>query len=163
VNKADRPGSDRLVKDLKMALHLREGEALKDVPAHHGVDLRRAMQGQPQAMASARPEESPWEIPVLSTVAQSGQGIQELLDAIARHRDHLETSGLLEKRRRTRAMGRVRDVVQREFQRLVEGSEEVRETLENGVDRILSGEATPYSLGATILESLLGGGSAGFE
>ncbi|RMH14040.1 MAG: methylmalonyl Co-A mutase-associated GTPase MeaB, partial [Gemmatimonadetes bacterium] len=41
VNKADRPGADRLVKELRTALHLRAGEALRDVPAHHGVDLSR--------------------------------------------------------------------------------------------------------------------------
>ena len=39
VNKADRPGADRLVKGIRQALHLRAGNALKDVPAHHGVDL----------------------------------------------------------------------------------------------------------------------------
>ncbi|HSG50156.1 MAG TPA: methylmalonyl Co-A mutase-associated GTPase MeaB, partial [Longimicrobiales bacterium] len=43
VNKADRPGSARLVKELRQALHLRAGSALKDIPAHHGVDLGQAM------------------------------------------------------------------------------------------------------------------------
>ena len=40
VNKADRPGADRLVKEISLAIHLRAGEALKDIPAHHGVDLQ---------------------------------------------------------------------------------------------------------------------------
>ncbi|MFO8173964.1 MAG: hypothetical protein R6T96_06740, partial [Longimicrobiales bacterium] len=76
---------------------------------------------------------------------------------IARHRSFIEATGLLETRRRARAMGRVRDVVEREFRRLLEGSPRVRERLTGGVDQILSGEATPYSLGATILEELLAG------
>ena len=41
VNKADRPGADRLEKEIRQAIHLRSGRALRDVPAHHGVVLRR--------------------------------------------------------------------------------------------------------------------------
>src|SRR5205823_13525352 len=40
VNKADRPGADRLRNDIELMLGLRSGAALRDVPAHHGVDLK---------------------------------------------------------------------------------------------------------------------------
>jgi LAO/AO transport system kinase len=43
VNKADRPGADRLRNELELMLGLRDGRTLKDVPAHHGVDLGAAM------------------------------------------------------------------------------------------------------------------------
>src|SRR5262249_58975222 len=39
VNKADRPGADRLRNDLELMLGLRLGQAYKNVPAHHGVGL----------------------------------------------------------------------------------------------------------------------------
>src|SRR3954464_10237867 len=42
VNKADRPGADRLRTDVELMLGMRLGAALKNVPAHHGVDLRAA-------------------------------------------------------------------------------------------------------------------------
>ena len=42
VNKADRPGADRLRNELELMLGLRDGSTLKNVPAHHGVDLSRA-------------------------------------------------------------------------------------------------------------------------
>src|SRR5690606_24462180 len=42
INKSDRPGADRLAREVAMMLHLRAGEALRDVPAHHGVDMKRA-------------------------------------------------------------------------------------------------------------------------
>jgi LAO/AO transport system kinase len=164
VNKADRPGSDRLVKDLKLALHLREGEALKDVPAHHGVDLKRLGGlggGRMGAGGSAVGPEAPddakpgWEIPVLKTVAQSGEGLSEVLAAIAGHREFLVASGVLEERRKARASGRVKDVVEREFRKVAWTDPSVRATLEGGVSGILSGAETPYSLGARILESLL--------
>ena len=43
VNKADRPGADRLVKDLRQGLHLRAATAIESAPAHHGLDLARIM------------------------------------------------------------------------------------------------------------------------
>jgi LAO/AO transport system kinase len=41
INKADRSGADRLSREISMMLHLRSGQSLRNVPAHHGVDLRR--------------------------------------------------------------------------------------------------------------------------
>jgi LAO/AO transport system kinase len=157
VNKADRPGSDRLVKDLKLALHLREGEALKDVPAHHGVDLKRLERGV-EAPREGREEASPsWKIPVLTTVAHSGDGLEEVMAAIGEHRQYLESSGVLEERRRSRAKGRVRDVVERDFRKVAWTHPAVRGVIEEGVGKILSGAETPYSLGAKILDVLLKG------
>src|SRR5205823_700953 len=43
VNKADRPGADRLRKDLELMLGLRSGNTMKNVPSHHGVELGRAL------------------------------------------------------------------------------------------------------------------------
>lgn len=54
VNKSDRPGADRLVRDLRLAMHLKAGRATRDVPAHHGADLSRAASG-PRSPAPARP------------------------------------------------------------------------------------------------------------
>jgi LAO/AO transport system kinase len=159
VNKADRPGADRLVRDLKLAMHLRQGEALKDVPAHHGVDLKRL--GTPQAAltpAETGAGEAPWEIPVLECVAQTGEGVAELAKAVARHREFLEASGTLEERRKARAARRVRDVVERELKRVAWANRGVREILQEGVDGILDGGETPYSLARRILDQVLGGG-----
>ena len=160
VNKADRPGAERLVRDLKLALHLKDGEALRDVPAHHGVDLRRLGVG-PQPATDSPGEGGPaggmkWEIPVLTTVAQSDDGIEDLVEAVARHRAFLEASGVLEQRRRERAMGRVKDVVERELRRIAWSDLEVRRILTAGVDEIVAGRETPYSLAGRILTQVLG-------
>jgi LAO/AO transport system kinase len=160
VNKADRPGADRLVKDLRMALHLREGKALKDVPAHHGVDLKRMgvpeEEAEPDKGGSGQPR---WEIPVLQTVAQTGEGVRELLDAVADHRSFLEPSGGLAARRKARAAGRVRDVVERELRRVSWAHAGVQEILEKGVVEIGAGRETPYSLAADIIAELMGPGT----
>ena len=63
VNKADRPGADRLVREVEIMLRLREGRFTHRVPAHHGVDLRRvaeATQAREVAGDGARPvDEAP--------------------------------------------------------------------------------------------------------
>ncbi len=163
VNKSDRPGADRLVKDLRLALHLREGEALKDVPAHHGVDLRRV--GVPEgsrAREGGGPEEAAWEIPVLQTTAHSGEGIEGLLKAISSHRSFLETTGLLQTRREARAAGRVRDVVERGIRKLTWRHAGVQGLLEERVGEIVAGRETPYSLAQAIMSELLGAGTNGW-
>jgi LAO/AO transport system kinase len=151
VNKADRPGSARMVKDLRQALHLRAGTALKDIPAHHGVDLSQAVgkeKAQPPAVAG-------WSPPVLATVAQNGDGLPELLDAVDAHRSWLTESGELEVRRRARTRVRVQDIVDRELRRAARRSQHAHESLDAGVDRIHAGTETPYSLAREILGELL--------
>src|SRR3954465_10943393 len=77
VNKADRPGADRLRNELELMLGLRSGNTLKNVPAHHGVDLGRAMtkaeklaMNPAKAAREAAKEADPdsWTPPVLRTV-----------------------------------------------------------------------------------------------
>ncbi|MEJ2538737.1 MAG: methylmalonyl Co-A mutase-associated GTPase MeaB [Gemmatimonadota bacterium] len=161
VNKADRPGAQRLVKELRQAIHLRAGEALKDIPAHHGVDMAAAVRnrdGDKEPRRWERPEG--WQIPVLATTAHTGDGVPELLEAIEAHRSHLETSGELEERRRRRAETRVRDVVERELRRMARRAV-AGEPLTRALDRIVQGEATPYSVAGDFVERIVGGGEAG--
>jgi LAO/AO transport system kinase len=151
VNKADRPGAARLVKEIRQALHLRAGRALQDVPAHHGVDLARAS----RAPAAARADAPAWEVPALATDTLSGAGVDEVIGAIDAHRAHLEASGELAARRRARSRARVHDVVERELRRVAWTSGPVRERVEAGLDRIEAGKATPYSVARELLELLL--------
>lgn len=154
VNKADRPGSARLVKELRQALHLRAGSALKDIPAHHGVDLTRLAKKE-AANAAPPPSPTDWAVPVLTTNALTQDGVPELLEAIDQHREWLERGGQLDVRRRDRARVRVRDVVGRELSREAWRSEAVLAALDLGVNRIATGEDTPYSVARGILGSLL--------
>lgn len=152
VNKADRPGAERLLKEIKQAIHLRTGSALRDVPAHHGVDLSRAVRRE--RMEAPPAPEGGWTIPVLKTVAQTGEGVGDLLAAVEAHRGWLGSSGELERRRRDRARIRVRDVVDRELRRVAWAATS-GEALEAGLDGILSGDATPYSVSRRILQGIL--------
>ena len=156
VNKADRPGAERLVKELRQAIHLRAGESLKDIPAHHGVDMAAAVRARGEDKEPRRFEKPEgWQIPVLATTAQTGEGVDALLDAIQAHRTHLVESGELEERRRRRAETRVRDVVARELQRIA-ARRVAGEELTRDLDRIEAGEATPYSVARRFVDEILG-------
>ena len=154
VNKADRPGAPKLVKELRQALHLRAGSAMRDVPAHHGVDLSRVLKKEQDTDAPAL-EPNGWEIPVLTTTALTEDGVPKLLETIESHRMFLTESGQLTSRRRERAAIRIRDVVDRELRRVAWRSPEATVLLESGVERIASGTGTPYSAAREILETLL--------
>lgn len=156
VNKADRPGADRLLKEVRMALHLRAGEALREIPAHHGVDMAAAVRGEGQPRTPRKWEKPEgWQIPVLATEAQNGKGVEELIEAIDAHRTHLVESGELEVRRRRRAEIRIRDVVARELQR-VAWSTVGGEALQRGLDRVAEGADTPYSLAQEFVDGIVG-------
>ena len=81
VNKADRPGADVLVSQLRALLSLAPSEGR--------------------------------EVPILSTVATTGVGVPELIDAIDEHRAWLDSSGELERHRRQEARHQVLSVAQR--------------------------------------------------
>jgi LAO/AO transport system kinase len=158
VNKADRPGADRVFGDLRAALHLRAGKALSDVPAHHGVDLARVGKKAKAAASQAAPDDlRPWAIPVLKTVAQTGEGVPELLDAVEQHREYLDESGQLRIRQRLRAGVRVREVTERSLRGILWRGETSEEILDAGLDQIEQGAASPYSVSASILKALLPG------
>lgn len=155
VNKADRPGADRVVGDLRAALHLRTGMVPDDAPAHHGVDVSRSTDKAEASAVRAASTPTGWAVPVVQTVAQTGEGVPDLVEAIDQHQEFLDVSGQLEIRRRHRATIRVREVAERSLLGILWGHESTERLLEAGLDDIQRGTATPYSVSATILAALL--------
>jgi LAO/AO transport system kinase len=159
VNKSDRPGADRLVRELRSALHFRSGDGDRgSVPAHHGVELSRVSAASPGTSpedanvpgASAR-----WTPPVLQTIAHAGEGIPELLEAVESHREWLRESGELERRRTARSATRLRDVMDRELKRRVRRLLSDPEVLRPALEAMAAeGGSTPYAEAARLLESI---------
>ncbi len=83
VNKADRPEANKTIGELKTMLK-DSGHVLTDG----------------------------WKIPVLATVAEHGQGVDELADVMERHYDHLVSSGEIERRERSMAAHRLKTIIQ---------------------------------------------------
>lgn len=168
INKADRPGAERLAREIEMMLHLRTGQGRVRTPAHHGVDLdairarkearQSAATGEDAAgeSAAAAPTEDRWAIPVLRTVAQDGEGVEELADTLVRHFAWLEASGELGHRRAERVAERVREAVERRLKQIawVEGEGEA--ILEEALPALRDGTETPYEVSARIVRAITG-------
>ena len=162
VNKADRPGADRLSNELELMLGLRAGNSLQNVPAHHGVDLKRPLTPEQrravnparlarEAARSAEPAQ--WTPPVLRTVASDGQGVAELAGAIARHMQFLGSSGELRVRRVRRLRERVIEVAERVARRRLWSDPATTELLERSLTALESGATTPFDVAESILAS----------
>ncbi|MCI0435376.1 MAG: hypothetical protein L0271_17295, partial [Gemmatimonadetes bacterium] len=157
INKSDRPGADRMARDVSMMLHLRMGQTLRNVPAHHGVDLERAARTTaPTPPAGSAPETAEWEIPVLRTTAHEGAGIGEVAGALDRHRAWLDESGKRAERRRARLALRVRDEVDRRLRELAWREGPATGELEAALPLLESGATTPYEVARRIVDAVLG-------
>ena len=127
VNKADRPGADRVRNDIELMLGMRSGLALTHATAHHGVDLGTINNPGRAARAAATGEqEEHWVPPVLRTVASKGEGIAELIDALDRHFRYLGASGELTTRRRARWREQILEVAEQRLRIRVWGDAEIR-------------------------------------
>jgi LAO/AO transport system kinase len=121
LNKADREGAGRLKVEIESMLDWRLGHDDGHRP------------------------------PVVKTVARDGKGIDDLEEAIAAHRRHLEDSGELEGRRRARLERRiVAHVTATITKRMLARGDEV----ERMVDAVQAGRESPRRAAERILEEL---------
>ncbi len=172
VNKSDRPGSDRLRMDIELMLGLRSGATMKNMPAHHGVDMKalnparvardqakaqlRTSAASDQPAAESRQPTSPWTPPVFSTIASKGEGVVELLTAIDAHFAYLEATGGLRERRRRRLRDRVVDVVEQRVRHRLWNDSSTGKWLDSRVEEMEAGTATPFSVADELLEQSAG-------
>ncbi|HEX6912227.1 MAG TPA: hypothetical protein VF142_17620, partial [Longimicrobium sp.] len=153
INKADRPGADRLAQELEVMLHMRLGEMPQNA-GHHGVSLRSVQKAAREGVQAKAEQAGSWAIPVLKTVAQSGEGIEELVRTLDRHRGYLEDSGELSRRRQARLAERVRAVVERRLQRLAWELGPGEEILSGSLAALEAGEVSPYAVADRIVNEL---------
>ena len=152
INKSDRPGADRLRNDVELMLGLRKGNTYANMPAHHGVNLKRMMNPARAAREDARaPEADKWTPPVLRAVAAKGEGISELLEALDKHFGYLERTGELRSRRRERIVERVVEVAERRMRRRLWQDAATMKWLDARVDELESGAVTPYAVADQLL------------
>lgn len=153
INKADRPGADRLAQEIEVMLHMRLGEA-QPAAGHHGVSLRSVGRAARERTRNAAEEQGGWAIPILKTVAQSGEGIEELVATLDRHAVYLRESGELSMRRQARMAERVRAVVDRQLRTLAWKQGEGEAILEAALPALESGAESPYTVAARIVRSI---------
>ena len=173
VNKADRPGGDKLRQEIEITLGIRRGNAFRNMPAHHGrADggaggrrVRANVTSAPGRVNETRegivhPSTSPsdrptgWEHPVLLTTAAKGDGIPELLTALDKHFEYLTRSGELDRRRRKRLADRTREVVDRATRKWVWDETRAEQLINERLDEVVDGRLSPYELAAEVLDGL---------
>jgi LAO/AO transport system kinase len=148
VNKADRPGADRLVQEVEVMLGIRRGNAYRHVAAHHGG--LRGVKGP----GNSAPDPDVWSAPVLKTTAVKDEGIDALIDTFERHWGYLERTSRIEVLRRDRLADHTRDVVNRALSTLVWERLDGERRLAASLDDIVLGRMSPYKLASDIVAAL---------
>jgi LAO/AO transport system kinase len=151
VNKADRPGADRLRNDVELMLGLRKGVSFGSMPAHHGVDLKRVNPARVAREAASVANPTAWTPPVLSAVATKQEGITAIVAALDRHFAYLQQSGTLRARRRERLRERVMDVVEWKVSDRLWKDSRTLAWLDEQLPSVEEGTATPFAVADKLL------------
>ena len=114
VNKADRDGADQTARDLRHMLSLGERRAPDD-----------------------------WQPPIVKTVAAKGEGVEELVAALEKHRAWLASSGRLDAKRRLRAADEIEAIALTSLRDRI-GDLRDGTLLDELAGRVVAGEIDPY-------------------
>jgi LAO/AO transport system kinase len=120
VNKADRDGADQVRRDLRSMLAL------------------------------AQTPEGGWKPPIVKTVAQKGEGLDEVVNEIEHHRAWLESSGELARRRTRRARDEIEAIAVTALRRRW-GDVHGRSELDELATAVVAGDTDPYAAADTLL------------
>ena len=97
------------------------------------------------AMLDLSPLSQTWEKPVIKTVATENSGIDELLDRIMKHRQHLMDSGLLTIKRKERIGREITQLLEQNISRYVHDRMAQIDFLKDTVERISQRKEDPYT------------------
>lgn len=93
-----------------------------------------------------------WKPEVIQTIATKGEGIDDLWDAIARHRAYQEEKGLLAARRRRRLQREIKEIVAERYRRKLET--EASELLDSLTDEVEARKLDPYAAADRLIAAL---------
>jgi LAO/AO transport system kinase len=150
VNKADLDGANRTVQELRELVEYQQGGVPSDV-GHHGATAETVEGLGPGDGDGGEGDDDGWTPPIVETVANRGEGVGDVLEALADHRTHLAESGEGEEQTRTRYAEEVRTLLREDLNDLLAAEIDRRGGLDAYVDDILAGEADPYSVADELL------------
>ena len=158
INKADRPGADRLRTDVQVMLRLRARSAAS-AQAGAGASGASMPSGRAHALdarerktISGDDGSGHWIPPVLTVVATEGTGISEVVTALDEHYEYLSSTGLLTERRRARLRERVKDVVHQKVRDRLWPDPDTMAWLDEQLPALESGRTTPYHVSDALLK-----------
>ncbi|MFE5007487.1 methylmalonyl Co-A mutase-associated GTPase MeaB [Streptomyces sp. NPDC056696] len=124
VNKADRDGADATTRELNHMLGLGESRGAGD-----------------------------WRPPIVKTVAARGEGIDEVVEALEKHRAWMEEHDVLQERRLARASREVETIAVTALRERIADLHGDRR-LSSLAERIVAGELDPYRAADSLVEGL---------
>jgi LAO/AO transport system kinase len=152
VNKADMDGTARTVAELEEMIHLRSSPTKGLDTGHHGpighsLDAPASNgSGDGASEAETEAETESWTPEVVETVATSGDGIDELIEALTAHREFMTASGRLREKAQTRYAEEIRRLVQSDLAALVERQLDARGGVEAFASAVVDRDTDPYSV-----------------
>ncbi|WP_254543545.1 methylmalonyl Co-A mutase-associated GTPase MeaB [Halomarina pelagica] len=146
VNKADMPGADRTVQELREMIHTRQDFTRT---GHHGAGAMEAV-AEPAIAA----DEDGWEPRLVETVAKTGEGVTDLVAALADHAAYLDESGAREERERQRYAEEIRTLLREDVNRLLADEIDRQGGLDALVEAVVERERDPYTVADDLIEPL---------
>jgi LAO/AO transport system kinase len=95
-----------------------------------------------------------WRVPIVRTQAASGEGVEELAERIAEHRQHIIDEGTLEERRRRNLRNEVMELATVRLRRRLEASVRANQELQKLLDEVVSRRLDPASAATRLLDDL---------
>jgi LAO/AO transport system kinase len=151
VNKADLEGANRTVSDLREMIEMRRDE-VSVATGHHGAVESDAETVAVETRADEDSEGAGWKPPIVETVAKTGDGLADLVEALDDHREFLETSGQLDEIARDRYASEIRTLLREDAAGLLAEEIEARGGLDSFVEAVMARETDPYTVADELLE-----------
>ncbi|WP_440770928.1 methylmalonyl Co-A mutase-associated GTPase MeaB [Natronorubrum sp. DTA28] len=152
VNKADRPGSDRTVQELRDMIQLGDGGGgMSGGGGHHSqevIDAHDDWDGE----VDDEEEVAGWTTPIVETVATKSEGVDHLIDEFANHRTYLVDSGEHAEQVRGRYAEEIRTLLREDVHALLEDRLAERGGIDDLAESVRRGETDPYSIAGELLD-----------
>ncbi|KAB7706274.1 methylmalonyl Co-A mutase-associated GTPase MeaB [Bacillus aerolatus] len=96
-----------------------------------------------------------WKPPILKTMATKEEGIEDLIDQIFQHKNHLEISGIWKEKRQIRNIDRLNSMIQSLLSSKVEEYIKKEVVWQRKVQEVREGKADPFTVSHEIVNSLV--------
>ncbi|EMA30274.1 methylmalonyl Co-A mutase-associated GTPase MeaB [Haloarcula japonica] len=153
VNKADLDGADRTVQQLREML---QGQSGRPNSGHHGATELAGDHGDASTDDADAVDDEPetWDPPIVETVANRGDGVEDFLNALATHGEYLDRTGRREGQARERFAAEIRTLLREDANELLVDELDRRGGIEQYVDAVIERHTDPYTVVDEVLSPL---------
>jgi LAO/AO transport system kinase len=135
INKADHPLTDTMVREIRAVLSLANMD-------EHADGHKR------------------WRVPIVKTEANRGKGVDELIEQLDKHREHILSEGLLAERRERNLRNEVLAIATARMRRRLEVELAEDAEFQSLIEQVVQRRIDPASAASTLLERETGAAGA---